>query len=166
MQNFHLRFVLCSNGQIYCGDSAKFCGLLRIYELYVIWHDQIFRMHLGPHGKFLIIHDKLWSSSPLNLSSYYESSDASNYIIDLKTIKVCRLYMTQNRGTTHEYQFGCGILKQDFWPRINTLKGFFLNSSMNYGSSKSAKIVPSKSIFDVKNQPIFFKKNIHLMISI
>ena len=22
-------------GQIYCGDFAKFCGLLRIYELYV-----------------------------------------------------------------------------------------------------------------------------------
>ena len=33
-----------------------------------------------------------------------------------------------------------------------TLKIFFLNLSMNYGSSKSAKIVFSKSIFDVKNQ--------------
>ena len=29
-----LDFVLCSNGQIYGGDFAKFCGLLRIYELY------------------------------------------------------------------------------------------------------------------------------------
>ena len=29
---------------------------------------------------------------------------------------------------------------------------------MNYGSSKSAKIVLSKSIFDVKNQQNFFKK--------
>ena len=34
LQNHHLRFVLCSNGQIYGGDFAKFCGLLRIYELY------------------------------------------------------------------------------------------------------------------------------------
>ena len=45
-----------------------------------------------------------------------------------------------------------GPKKQDFWPRINILEGFFiLNPSMNYDSSKSAKIVLSKSIFDVKN---------------
>ena len=31
--NLHRRFVLCSNGQIYGGDVAKFCGLFRIYEL-------------------------------------------------------------------------------------------------------------------------------------
>jgi hypothetical protein len=31
---------------------------------------------------------------------------------------------------------------------------------MNHGSSKSAKIALSKSIFDVKNQPNFFKKKI------
>ena len=37
LQNLHLRFVLCSNGQIYGGDFAKFCGLLRIYELYNSW---------------------------------------------------------------------------------------------------------------------------------
>ena len=36
LQNLHRRFVLCSNGQIYGGDFAKFCGLLRIYELYYI----------------------------------------------------------------------------------------------------------------------------------
>ena len=34
---------------------------------------------------------------------------------------------------------------------------------MNYGSSKSAKIVLSKSIFYVKNQPKFFKKKNHLL---
>ena len=33
MQNLNPRFVPCSNGQIYGGDFAKFCGLLRIYEL-------------------------------------------------------------------------------------------------------------------------------------
>ena len=33
LQNLHRRFVLCSNGQIYGGDFAKFWGLLRIYEL-------------------------------------------------------------------------------------------------------------------------------------
>ena len=36
MRNLHCRFVLCSNGQIYVRDFAKFCGLLRIYELYLI----------------------------------------------------------------------------------------------------------------------------------
>ena len=39
MQNLHRRFVLCSKGQIYGGDFAKFCGLLRIYELYLIYHN-------------------------------------------------------------------------------------------------------------------------------
>ena len=33
LRKLHLRFVLCSNCQIYSGDFAKFCGLLRIYEL-------------------------------------------------------------------------------------------------------------------------------------
>ena len=32
--NLHGRFVLFSASQIYGGDFAKFCGLLRIYELY------------------------------------------------------------------------------------------------------------------------------------
>ena len=34
LRNLHLTFVLCSNGQTQGGDFAKFCGLLRIYELY------------------------------------------------------------------------------------------------------------------------------------
>ena len=34
LRNLHRRFVLCSNGQIYCRDFAKFCDILRIYELY------------------------------------------------------------------------------------------------------------------------------------
>ena len=32
--NLHCRFVLCSNNQIYGGNFAKHCGLLRIYKLY------------------------------------------------------------------------------------------------------------------------------------
>ena len=48
---------------------------------------------------------------------------------------------------------------QDFCPRINIPKEFFLNNPvMNYGSSEIAKIVLSKSIFYVKNQRHFFKK--------
>ena len=50
LQNLHHRFVLCSNGQIYGGDFAKFCGLLRIYELYKLfsrhsWYIAIAHIH-------------------------------------------------------------------------------------------------------------------------
>ena len=41
------------------------------------------------------------------------------------------------------FKYG-GSKKQDFWPKINTLKG------MNYGWSKSAEIVLLKTIFYVK----------------
>ena len=34
MRNLHLLFVLCTASQIISGNFAKFCGLLRIYELY------------------------------------------------------------------------------------------------------------------------------------
>ena len=34
LQNLHRRFDRYNIGQIYGGDFAKFCGLLRIYELY------------------------------------------------------------------------------------------------------------------------------------
>ena len=35
MRNLHLTFVLCSASQKQGGDFAKFCGFLRIYELYI-----------------------------------------------------------------------------------------------------------------------------------
>ena len=35
LQNHHLRFALCGNGQIYSGNFAKFRGLLRMYKLYL-----------------------------------------------------------------------------------------------------------------------------------
>ena len=37
LRNLHLTFVLCGASQKYGGDFAKFCGLLRIYELYIIY---------------------------------------------------------------------------------------------------------------------------------
>jgi hypothetical protein len=61
-----------------------------------------------------------------------------------------------------------GPKKQNFWkwwqnfrPKVNILKGFFffLNLLMNFSLSKNGKIIFLKSIFDVKNQPIFFKNN-------
>ena len=41
-------------------------------------------------------------------------------------------------------------------------ENFFKQSVMNYGSSKSAKIVLSKSIFNVKNQLNFLRRNLGL----
>ena len=57
---------------------------------------------------------------------------------------------------------------QRWWVlKNNILKGyFFFNQSLNYVSSKSAKIILSKSIFDVKNQSHFFKKKFYPRISI
>ena len=51
-----------------------------------------------------------------------------------------------------------GPKKQEFWPRIDILKGFFKILLMNDSSTKSAEIVFSKSIFDVKNQLNFSKQ--------
>ena len=51
-----------------------------------------------------------------------------------------------------------GPKNQVFGQESTYSKIFFLNLSMNYSSSKSVKIVLSKSIFYVKNQPNFFKK--------
>ena len=34
LRNLHLKFDYSTHSQILCGDFAKFCGLLRIYELY------------------------------------------------------------------------------------------------------------------------------------
>jgi hypothetical protein len=36
---YEISIVLCSNGHIYSGDFAKFCGLLRIYEFYDMKQD-------------------------------------------------------------------------------------------------------------------------------
>ena len=47
MQNLHLWFVLCSASQIYGGDFAKFCDLLRIYELYKELFTFLFFLILG-----------------------------------------------------------------------------------------------------------------------
>ena len=56
---------------------------------------------------------------------------------------------------------------QDFLPRIHMLKRFYLNNpTMNNGTSKSAKIVLSKSNFLCQISMDFSKKKIHLRVSI
>ena len=45
LRNLHRRFVPCSNGQIYSGDFAKFCGLYQIFgqnhTLYTLNHRSV-----------------------------------------------------------------------------------------------------------------------------
>ena len=49
MQNLHRRFDWHYIGQIYGGDFAKFCGLLRIYELYNFIQILAFFKNNWPH---------------------------------------------------------------------------------------------------------------------
>ena len=51
LQNLHRRIGLCSASQIYDEDFAKFCGLLRICELYLM-------KNLGDHDKTELIMGK------------------------------------------------------------------------------------------------------------
>ena len=46
LRNLHRRFDRYYIGQIYCGDFAKICGLLKIYELYFTVYDYL-EYHLG-----------------------------------------------------------------------------------------------------------------------
>ena len=58
LRNLHRRFDWHYIGQIYGGDFAKFYGLLRIYELYLInfffWHsiNHLFRLHNDSRSEF------------------------------------------------------------------------------------------------------------------
>ena len=45
MRNPHQSFVLCTASQTIGGDFAKFCGLLRIYELYTACSELGFHVH-------------------------------------------------------------------------------------------------------------------------
>ena len=58
LRNLHRRFVLCGASQIYSGDFAKFCGLLRIYELYQITFLKT-RLFLTPTQKCFDLPNKL-----------------------------------------------------------------------------------------------------------
>ena len=47
MRTLHHRFVLCTASQKQGGDFAKFCGLLRIYELYIVVRAKPFTIQRG-----------------------------------------------------------------------------------------------------------------------
>ena len=60
LRNLHPRFVLCSASQIYSGDFVKFCGRLRIHELYLhsTHHLLLFYVGICTKGVF-----EWWKSS-------------------------------------------------------------------------------------------------------
>ena len=47
LRNIHSRFVLCSASQIYGGDFAKLCGLLRMYELKCVLYSHEYDLKVG-----------------------------------------------------------------------------------------------------------------------
>ena len=53
-----------------------------------------------------------------------------------------------------------GPKKQDFWPTINILRGFFLNLLINYGCIKKCQNCTFK--VNVKNQLNFLKRTLGL----
>ena len=58
MQNLHLSFVLCSASQKDGEDFAKFCGLLRIYELYQTIDSQKVNLTLIVSPTFIFLNDE------------------------------------------------------------------------------------------------------------
>ena len=65
MRNLHRRFDRYYIGQIYGGDFAKFCDLLRIYELYLsslmIRDIKIFTVVHRPYKYFYTAH-RCWTN--------------------------------------------------------------------------------------------------------
>ena len=68
LRNLRRRFFLCSASQIYSGDFSKFCGLLRIYELYLkIGHKHyvfiVIKIAQNPGFKYLVAGLPTWLPS-------------------------------------------------------------------------------------------------------
>ena len=112
LRNHHLRFVLCSNGQIYSRDFAKFRGLLRIYELYL--PDSKEGVACATFEFVLFKGLKLMSSSASSSSSASERWKSSSELLSL--VKVSKFqndlwmssYLSKNQQT----------FLQDFCPSL------------------------------------------------
>ena len=87
-----------------------------------------------------------------------------NPVIHTAVIHKCR-HLVGLVLRLHGGQFGCGILKlvgpkkQDFCPRINILEGFLKKICWWISVCQKVPKLYFQSIFDVKNQANFFKKN-------
>ena len=82
MQNLHRRFVLCSNGQIYGGDFAKFCGLLRIYELYLVIESKRSEMSI------VLFFVGIFSKEGLSLVEIAVAIGVSTTVISLQNVTI------------------------------------------------------------------------------
>ena len=68
LRNLHQLFVLCTASQIIGGDFLKFCGLLRIYELY--------KMHSGlAVVRQFIVAYVLWHSVCIDATTVSSTND-------------------------------------------------------------------------------------------
>ena len=122
LQNLLRRFVLCRNGQLYGGDFAKFCGLLKIYELQIksdFRKSDLFNIHflcwiLGtvPFNTWLILS---WTTDKMTL--IFTQSDNIDHIVWKIDVILCICSATNNiffssqleisrmlNGTTSEIQ--------------------------------------------------------------
>ena len=106
LQNLPGRFVLCSNGQIYSGDSAKFCDLLRIYELYHICKTfeapnyRSYTLNIAHLKVFLVlIHKLFWSDCfQYQTVSNYDQNSANSERISKKFQKLS-MYSNKNSSS-------------------------------------------------------------------
>ena len=83
LRNLHRRFDWHYIGQIYGGDFVKFCGLLRIYELYCP------RRWLLCHGSTIELQ---------NLWKYRVKT-----VVEKDTLSACNFYITQVKLKFHKY---------------------------------------------------------------
>ena len=129
--------------------------------------DQRFRRKDGKQKATGSRDRSLWSQNPYKVAFIYFWKKLVDFWHRKLTLKVrfCHLLTNHNASTN--------LKKKLLWvswflakKRHTQRKNFQTNWLMNYGLSKSAKMVLSKSIFYVKNQQIFFKKKIHLRIAI
>ena len=63
LRDLHRRFDWYYIGQIYSGDFAKFCSLLRIYELektvYIVWNEQSYTLEKPQFCEFETVLTKM-----------------------------------------------------------------------------------------------------------
>ena len=83
LRNLHHRFVPCIASQIYSGDFAKFCGILRIHELhntYFNWHNQ-FMVKLAKVIQIKILCPKTSANDEKDVKNLTKSLTLEQFII-------------------------------------------------------------------------------------
>ena len=106
LRNLHLTFVLCNASQKWGGDFAKFCGLLRIYELYIDHWNQMFagQIKVIPWFRFYfgyVLHLFLISMSESNVIQLRFRFRKSHCNFFITEVKANNFISFQNHMTTN-----------------------------------------------------------------